>query len=123
MPRVLTRRPTAFRVPALDPTPPVTPELRFRARMDPRHPALPELGLHQWLVEIFELGVSTDPKCLPGRLLFTVRNAAGQPVGYAGRWADEPVPGNRARYRYHAGRAERSSVEAAVPRHRRLEPP
>ncbi len=100
MPRVLTRRATAFRAPTHSPTPPVTEELGYRITVHRRHPALTELGVPDWLVETFELGISTDPQRLSGRLIFPVRNAAGKLVGYAGRWATEMVPANRATYRY-----------------------
>jgi hypothetical protein len=100
MPRVLTRRATAFRAPTHSPPPPVTEELDARITVHRRHPALTELGIPEWLVETFELGISTDPQRLSGRLIFPVRNAAGKLVGYAGRWATETVPANRAAYRY-----------------------
>lgn len=100
MPRVFPRRATAFRAPAHSPPPPVSEELGYRITVQRQHPALTELGIPEWLVETFELGISVDPQRLTGRLIFPVRTAAGKLVGYAGRWATEPVPPNRATYRY-----------------------
>ncbi len=100
MPRALTRRATAFRAPTHSPPPPVTAELDYRITVQRRHPAVTALGIPEWLVETFELGISVDPHRLSGRLIFPVRTATGKLVGYAGRWAADPVPTNRATYRY-----------------------
>lgn len=73
----------AFRARVLPP--PSAPEMSFRATVDRRHPAFPWLGITPQEVEEFELGVSVDPQCLPGYLLFPVRSASNRLVGYAGR--------------------------------------
>lgn len=100
-----TRRATAFRTGAHFPEPPKSPPHQGRVIVDNRHPALARLGLPDWLVDEFELGISTDPSCLPGRLIFPVRSVLGRPVGYAGRWADETVPPRQAAYAFE-GNAE-----------------
>ncbi|HMO66771.1 MAG TPA: hypothetical protein PKE47_16410 [Verrucomicrobiota bacterium] len=98
MPLHSRRRATAFRTGAHFPAPPQSPPHQGRVMVDNRHPALARLNLPDWLVDEFELGISTDPAFLPGRLIIPVRSVLGRLAGYAGRWADETAPPRQAAY-------------------------
>jgi hypothetical protein len=63
-------------------------EVSYRARVIRQHSSFVRLGITTKEIEELELGVSTDPECMPGRLLFPVCSAAGRLVGYAGRKLD-----------------------------------
>lgn len=78
-----------FRI-RIDP-PETVPEIPYRARVSRQHSIFVRLGITTKEIEELELGVSTDPECMPGRLLFPVCSAAGRLVGYAGRKLDSPA--------------------------------
>ena len=75
MRRNRVHNPSAFRTSAHSPPPPDTIGLGWRITVDPRHAYLVRRGYPEWLVEEFELGVSTSR--FKGRLILPVRNARG----------------------------------------------
>jgi DNA primase len=66
--------------------------LTFSLKLDPSHPYLRERGLTVWDSETFGLGYA-NRGLMKGRIAIPIHDAAGQLVGYAGRWPGEPPEG------------------------------
>ncbi|HMP07201.1 MAG TPA: CHC2 zinc finger domain-containing protein, partial [Lacipirellulaceae bacterium] len=70
--------------------------------LDAAHPYLKERGLDAATVAEFGLGLCRSGKTVFGRLAIGIHNAAGELVGYAGRWPGDP-PADTPKYRLPKG--------------------
>ncbi len=100
MPRKHPPQP-AFHQPVELAYPPMTPPLGCTVEVDAHHPYLKTRGLTPETIADFGLGFSRSEACLKSRILIPVHNAAGDLVGYAGRWPGDPLPRERSKYRFH----------------------
>lgn len=82
------------------PPPDDPPPLGWSIESDAPPAYLFDRGLLDHTVEHFDLGFSRDPFSLKDRVLIPLHNAKGELAGYAGRWPGDPVPRDRAKYRF-----------------------
>ena len=66
--------------------------LTFELKLDPSHPWFAEVGLRPETVREFGIGFCAKGM-MGGRVAFPIRNAAGELIGYAGRWPGDPPEG------------------------------
>lgn len=97
--------PPSFTQPALIgphyyPEPALPPPLGYTIEIGTPPAYLFDRGLLDHTVEHFDLGFSHDPRSLKGRVLIPLHDAEGTLTGYAGRWPADPVPRDRAKYRF-----------------------
>jgi len=65
--------------------------------LDPEHPYLKSRGLEPETIGEFELGFC-KAGFQKGRIAIRLRDVDGNPLGYAGRWADDELPEGKPRY-------------------------
>lgn len=68
-----------------------------KLELDPQHPYLKERGLSDETIERFELGYCSSGY-MKGRIAIRIYDAEGNPLGYAGRWAEAKPPDDKPRY-------------------------
>lgn len=71
--------------------------LTFELKLSPHHRTLRERGFKPATYETFGIGLCKRG-LMAGRLCFPLRDPDGTLVGYAGRWAEAELPGNKPRY-------------------------
>ncbi len=82
------------------PEPSLPPPLGYQVEGGAPPAYLFHRGLRDPTIEHFELGLSTDPRSLQGRVLIPLHDAEGTLTGHAGRWPADPAPGDRAPHRF-----------------------
>jgi hypothetical protein len=99
MPQGKPRAPVFLTAAQLQP-PSVPPALHYQFRPDAPHPYLIERGLSDDALEYFDLGCSAQAINLHGRAPIPLHAADGTLTGYAARWPADPVPRDKAKYRF-----------------------
>lgn len=72
-------------------------ELTFELKLEPKHPFIQSRNFSVVDAKNFGIGHS-NRGLMKNRICFPIDNKDGQLVGYAGRWAEETVPDDTARY-------------------------
>jgi hypothetical protein len=99
MPKGKPRPPVFLAASQLQP-PPVPDPLRYQFQPDAPHPYLVGRGLSDDALEYFDLGCSAEAINLHGRAPIPLHSADGTLTGYAARWPADPVPRDKAKYRF-----------------------
>lgn len=99
MPPSKSRGPVFLTAAQLQP-PPVPPALHYQFRPDAPHPYFVGRGLSNDALEYFDLGCSAEAINLRGRAPIPLHSADGTLTGYAARWPADPVPRDKAKYRF-----------------------
>lgn len=90
--------------------PPPVPTTPLRAlpvgQCSVKHPYFKARKIRAQTIIHFGLGVSAQPHWLKGRLVIPLCDAAGEIIGYAGRWAADSVPATTGSYSF-IGQGER----------------
>ena len=76
--------------------------LTFELKLGPEHPWLAEAGLLPDTVREFGIGFCSRGM-MAGRICFPIRGAAGELLGYAGRWPGDDPPEGQPLWRYPQG--------------------
>ena len=71
--------------------------LMFSLKLDPKHPYLDGRGVPTASREAFGVGYCSRG-LMRNRICFPIRDEMGMLVAYAGRWAEDPVPEETAKY-------------------------
>lgn len=93
-------RPRVFLTAAQLQSPPEPTPLGYEFPPDAPHPYFLRRGLRDETLEEFELGCSHQAASLRGRAPIPLFSAEGTLTGYAARWPADPVPRDKAKYRF-----------------------
>lgn len=85
------------------PPPESNPHLGYEFPAGPPHPYFKGRGLRNETIRHFGLGCACKAASLKGRVPIPLHSPHGVLTGYAARWPDESIPGNRPRYRFIGG--------------------
>lgn len=88
--------------PLVEPAEPSKPLGFALNELDAAHPYLRQRGLDEATIAAFGLGLCNAGQTVFGRIAIPIHNAAGELVGYAGRWPGDP-PSDTPKYRLPKG--------------------
>ncbi len=76
---------------------PANQPLTFALQLEPKHEYVDARGFDPALIKSFGIG-HANKGMMKGRICFPIHNAEGELIAYSGRWADEELPEDIARY-------------------------